>query len=126
MPYADFGSKLNFGGNQYLKLKSKGDKAKFRILGTPFIEGKHFFKDNKNNWDIQPCPRVNEAAECHYCKEFFETIATGKKTGDKTLIAQAKKAAEKFKNSVSVYLPIVDRATEQFAILQTTLGVRNN
>lgn len=127
MPIVNFGDKLPFGGSQYLKLKSKGDLVHFRLLGAPFIEGKHFFKDaGGDGWDIQPCVRVNDKAECEYCKIYFKMIAKAKKTGDKKLIEKAKKEAKSYQSSISVYYPVIDRTTEQFVIFQTTLGVRNS
>lgn len=124
MPYADFGEKVNFNSSQFLKLKSKNDAVRFRILGKPFIDGKHFSKTPEGEWDIQPCPRVNEKSKCEKCDKFFSIIMKAKKTGDKTLIEQAKKEAEPYKCTVSVYYPIINRDTEEFAIFQTTMGVR--
>jgi hypothetical protein len=124
MPYAQFGEKVNFNSSQFLKLKSKGDSVKFRILGIPYIDGKHFTKTADGKWDIQACPRVNEHGKCEMCSKFFSIIMKAKKTEDKTLIEQAKKEAEPFKCSVSVYYPVINRETEAFAVFQTTMGVR--
>lgn len=126
MPYAEFGEKLSFGGGSpFFKLKSKGDKLRFRLLGAPFIEGKHFFKLEDGSWDIQPCPRVNEGKECPHCKIFFSIIMKAKKTGDKTIMEQAKKEANPYKNSISVYFPVLDRETEEFKVFQSSISVRN-
>lgn len=125
MPFADFGENISFGVHQYLKLKDKKDKVQFRILGKPYFEGKHFMKDDKGNWDVKPCPRVDENAECDLCKTYFSIIAAGKKTNDKTLMEQAKKEAKPFQNAVSVYYPIINRETGEYAVFQTTWGVRN-
>lgn len=125
MPYADFGEKVSFNSSQFLKLKSKNDAVRFRILGIPYIDGKHFtLGDDGKTWDIQPCARVNEKSKCEKCDKFFSIIMKAKKTGDKTLIEQAKKEAEPYKCTVSVYYPIINRDTEEFAVFQTTMGVR--
>ena len=124
MPYADFGEKVNFNSSQFLKLKSKNDSLRFRILGIPYIDGKHFTKTPDDKWDIQPCERVNSHGKCEMCSKFFSIIMKAKKTGDKTLIEQAKKEAEPYKCTVSVYYPVINRETEEFGVFQTTMGVR--
>lgn len=129
MPYAEFGQKLSFSsGSQFFKLKSKNDSIRFRILGVPYIDGKHFTKtvvDGKDNWDIQPCERVNSHGKCEMCSKFFAIVMKAKKTGDKTLIEQSKKEAEPYKCTVSAYFPVINRDTEEFAVFQTTMGVRD-
>lgn len=126
MPYAEFGEKLSFGGGStFFKLKSKGDKLRFRLLGAPFIEGKHFFKLEDGSWDIQPCPRVNESSKCPHCDIYFSIIMKAKKTGDKTVMEQARKEAAPYKNSIAVYFPVLDRETEEFKIFQSSISVRN-
>lgn len=123
MPIAQFGEKLNFSNNQFLKLKSKSDKVRFRLLGAPFIEGKHFF-ELEDGWDIQACPRINNREECQHCKKYFQIISGLKKTDDKTMQKQIQKEADPFKVSISVYYPIIDRLSAEFKVLQTTMGVR--
>lgn len=126
MPYAQFGEKLSFGGGSpFFKLKSKGDKLRFRLLGAPFIEGKHFFKLEDGSWDIQPCVRINENGKCPHCAAYFSIIMKAKKTGDKTLMEQAKKEAAPFKNSISAYFPVLDRDTEEFKVFQGGISIRN-
>jgi hypothetical protein len=125
MPYADWGEKISFNSSQFLKLKSKNDKVHFRILGRPYYDGKHFFQLQDGTWDIQPCSRVNEGVKCPHCDTYFSIIMKAKKTGDKTIIEQAKKEAKPFQNSVSAYFPIINRENEEFAIFQTTMGVRD-
>lgn len=125
MPYADFGEKLSFSaGSQFFKLKSKGDKLRFRLLGAPFIEGKHFTELPDGSWDIQPCPRVNENSKCDTCNKYFSIIMKAKKTGDKTLMEQAKKEAKPYQNSVAAYFPVINRDTQEFVVFQSTVGVR--
>lgn len=126
MPYAEYGEKLSFGGGSpFHKLKSKGDKLRFRLLGAPFIEGKHFFKLDDGSWDIQPCSRINDGSKCPHCDIYFSIIMKAKKTGDKTLMEQAKKEAEPFKNSIAVYFPVLDREDETFKVFQSSISVRN-
>lgn len=124
MPMANFGEKLNFSSNKkFFKLQSKGDKLRFRLLGAPFIEGKHFF-ELAEGWDIQQCPRVNEKQHCEHCDKYFSILSKAKKTGDKTLIEQAKKESQPWQSRVFVYYPVIDRLEAEFKIFQTTLGVR--
>lgn len=132
MPYADYGEKVEFGsGSRFLKLKAKKDKVRFRLLGRPFIEGKHFIPKGMNeetgkmDWEITPCPRVNEKAECNYCTRYMRGIGTANKTKDKELIKKAHQELDKYNASISVYYPIINRLTQEFTVLQTTLGVRN-
>jgi hypothetical protein len=123
MPQVGFGEKLQKGGNQFLKLESKGDKVRIRLLDAPFIEGKHFFQTD-DGWDIQACPRINEGGKCEHCDKFFSFLRKAKKETDKTLIAQIRKEADYWKPSTFVYYPVIDRMTAAFAVFQTTVGVR--
>jgi len=124
MPMVQFGEKLSFSQKKFFKLEGKGDKLRFRILGIPFIEGKHFFENPDGTWDIQPCVRVNEKKQCEHCEKFFSILAKAKKTGDKTLIEQAKKEAQPWQARIFVYYPVIDRLEAEFKIFQTTIGVR--
>ena len=123
-PVVSFGQKFSTGNSLIVKIKEKSDKLQFRLLGPCFIEGKHFFKTPSGDWDIQPCPRINDGTNCGYCARYFSTIAKAKKTEDKTLIEQAKKEARPFQNSVMVYYPVIDRNSQEFKIFQTTMGMR--
>ena len=125
MPTADFGEKLSFSASKFTKLKSKGEKIQFKILGKPFYDGKHFREDPTadKKWDIQPCPRINEGAECSICELFFKAHREAKKNGlDKK---ETEKLTKDFKPAVSFYFPVLNRVTEQFEVFQTTQGVRN-
>lgn len=122
MPYAQPGETLNFSTSRFTKLSSKGDKLHFRILGNPFYDGKHFMKVD-DEWDIKPCPRINEGAPCDICELFFKAHRQAKKEGlDQR---ETEKLTRDFKNSVSFYFPVLNRDTEQFEVFQTTQGVRN-
>lgn len=123
MPIVEFGEKLQTGNSPFSKLKSKGEQIQFRLLGAPFIEGKHFF-ELEDGWDIQPCNRVNGEGKCDHCDIYWSIIGKAKKTGDKTILKQAEKEAKPYQNSISVYYPVIDRNTGKFAVFQTTPGVR--
>jgi hypothetical protein len=123
MPYVDYGTPFDQGNSQFFKLKSKGDKLQFRLLGAPFVEGKHFF-ETADGWDIQDCPRINDKAECEHCNKYFSIIAKAKKTGDESMLKQARKEAEKYKCSVSFYFPVLDRNAEKFRIFKSAQSVR--
>jgi hypothetical protein len=128
-PFANFGEEINTSSNLFSKLKAKGDTIHFRILGVPYYDGKHFSKDDNDKWVITPCPRINEKQECETCKKYFAAMADVKKmqaNGEpKHVIEEAKKVANKYSASVSVYYPIINRKTETFQIFQTGMGVRN-
>jgi hypothetical protein len=125
MPYIDFGDELPSTGSQFLKLKSKGDKAHIRLLDRPFYYGQHFLKDDAGEWDVVPCPRINEQEECQYCEQYFSIIAKAKKTKDEEIVKQAKKEARPFQSSMQFYYPVINRELEKFQIFQTTKSVRD-
>lgn len=122
MPTANFGESVDFSASRFTKLKSKGDKIQFRILDAPFYDGKHFLKDG-DEWDVQPCPRINEGAECEYCEKFFKAHREAKKDG----LSQddTRKLTDPWKPSISFYFPVLNRDTEKFEVFQTTKSVRD-
>lgn len=125
MPVAEFGEKISFGASKFTKLKSKGDKIHFRILGKPFYDGKHFMEDSNSDsgWDVVPCARINEGGECEICEMFFKAHRSAKKDGlDKK---ETDKLTQPFKPAISFYYPVLNRETEEFEVFQTTQGVRN-
>lgn len=125
MPVAEFGEKVNFGASKFTKLKSKGDKIHFRILGAPFYDGKHFMESSESDsgWEVVPCPRINEGGECEICEMFFKAHRSAKKDGlDKK---ETDKLTQPFKPAISFYYPVLNRETEEFEVFQTTQGVRN-
>lgn len=124
MPMAEFGEKVNFSSNQFFKLKAKGDRLRFRLLGNCFIEGKHFF-ELEEGWDIQPCPRINDKAQCDHCDKFFKIMSGIKKVTDENVKKAIRKEAEPWKAAISVYYPVIDRTEMDFKIFQTTMSVRN-
>lgn len=123
MPTANFGEKVSFSTNRFTKLTAKGDKVQFRIIKAPFYDGKHFLKDDEGNWDIRPCPRINEGHECEFCNKFFAALKKAKKEGlDQK---ETDKLTNPWKASVSFYYPIINRESGEFEIFQTTKGVRD-
>jgi len=129
MPQVQFGEKLPSGGSQFIKLSSKGDKVRIRLLDAPFVEGKHFFQKGVDDtgkpiWDIQGCSRINDGGKCEHCEKFFTIKRKIKKESDKTIIAQLNKEADQWKPSTFVHYPVLDRLNAQFAVFQTTVGVR--
>ena len=124
-PYSEFGEKIISSQTLYISLKGKGDKVKFRILGKPYYNGKHFTKDG-DKWIVTPCPRINSKEDCDLCEKYFKTMAEANKNKkDKELFEAGKKEANKYKNTISVYFPIINRDLEQFQIFQTKVGIKN-
>ncbi len=121
-----FGENFKSSGNTYLRVKQKGDKIQFRIAQAPSYVGKHFLK-KEGGWDVPSCPRINDQGECDTCELYFKGMAESKKLKevDKKQSEKTAEEANKFKSTVTFYFPVLDRGTETFGILQTTMGVRN-
>ena len=126
MPYLNPGDKLNSGFSQFHKLKDVGEKLRFRIMGIPFVEGKHFFQ-SPEGWDVKGCVRINDGVECQFCNVYFEAIKKAKKSGDDKQVATVKDDSKMrpYKCSLIVYYPILNRNESKFEILQTTMGIRD-
>lgn len=120
---ADFGESIDFSASRFTKLKSKGDKIQFRIIAPPFYDGKHFLKDEEGNWNVVPCPRINEGAECEYCEKFFAAHRKAKKDG--LTPEETRKLTDPWKPSISFYFPVINRGTGKFEVFQTTKSVRD-
>jgi hypothetical protein len=125
MPYNEFGTKFSSGTSQFTNLKDKGDKIRFRLLGAPYVNGKHFEQMADEKWNITPCPRINDRGVCETCNKYFEIMAKAKKTDDKKIIEQAKKDARKYSVAISFYFPVIDRNTGEFTIFQSKMSVKN-
>ena len=126
MPTANWGDKQSFSASKFTKLKSKGDKIQFKILGGYVFGGKHFMGDKKNGkWEgeVVDCSRINEGAECEICNNFFAAHRSAKK--ENLNKAETEKLVNPFKPSISYYFPVLNRVTEQFEVFQTTPGVKN-
>ena len=128
MPYLDFGENLPSEGSKFTRLKNTGDRLLFRIVGKVFAEGNHFFNDG-SQWDIVPCPRINDQEPCEHCKKFFKAMKAIPKTEDKDeyrkLRDEAKKSVPGCEPSVSYNFPVINRDTGEFTIFQATTGIRN-
>lgn len=125
MPTAEWGDKQSFSASEFTKLKSKGDKIQFRILGKYHYDGKHFMEDSTSDsgWDVKPCPRINDGAECEICEMFFAAHRSAKKEGlDRK---KTDKLTNPFKPAIAYYFPVLNRETEKFEVFQTTIGVKN-
>lgn len=126
MPTAQWGDKETFSASKFIKLKSKGDKLQFKILGNYHFDGKHFMGEMKNGkWEgeVKDCPRINDKAECETCEMFFAAHRSAKK--DNLTKQETEKLVNPFKPSISYYFPVLNRTTEQFEVFQTTPGVKN-
>jgi len=128
MPYLDFGEELPRSGSKFTRLKESGDKLQFRIIGRVFVEGNHFFLTD-GKWDIIPCVRINEQAECEYCARFFEAMRSIPKTEDKDeyrkLRDEVKKTVPGCEPGISYNFPVINRETGEFTVFQATPGIRN-
>lgn len=122
MPFIDYGANLNFSPSRFTKLKSKGDKIQFRLIGVPYYDGKHFLKEG-DEWNIIPCPRINDNQTCDTCELFFKVHASAKK--DSLDQKATQKLTEPFKASISFYFPVINRETKSFEVFQTTKSVRD-
>lgn len=130
MPYSEIGDKFSTSTSQFVSLKGKGDKIRFRLLGRAFINGKHFEELPPNDpsgkkWNVTNCSRINDRVECETCNKYFEIMAKAKKTENKDIIEQAKKDAKKYQAAISVYFPILNRDTAEFAVFQSKMSVKN-
>jgi hypothetical protein len=123
MPELQFGEIFSTGYSKFTKLKSKGDKIQFRIVKAPFYDGKHFLKDEQGNWNIVPCPRINEGKECEICNNYFKVLAKAKK--DAVDQKEKDRLTKPFKPTISFYFPIINRETGLFEVFQTTKSVRD-
>ena len=66
MPSFNMGETLNIDkGGMFVKLKSKGDKIKFRLIKGGYYDGKHFIK-NGDKWIVTDCPKIMHGKECEY------------------------------------------------------------
>jgi len=97
MPEAAFNKKLNLPGNTntFVKLKSKGDKIKFRIANTPHYETIHWVGDI----EFELCGRFNsddKEAKCTYCDDYDRAVEAGDK-----------KTADAIKAQTTFYYPIL-------------------
>lgn len=88
-----------------------------------YYDGKHFLKDGED-WDIRKCPRINEGNPCDICEKYFDIIKKITKESTEDEKKAIKKQADPFKSSITFYIPVIDRKTEELKIFQTKLSVR--
>ena len=109
-------------------MKTANDKVQFRIAQEPVFEGKHFTQKEDDTWSVTPCGRINSGDECDLCEQFFALKAEEKlarESGDKDAAEALKKQARPFAATTIYYFAILNRDTGKMAILQTTMGVKN-
>lgn len=124
----EFGKELPKRGGTFLRVKQKGDSITFRLGQNPVYTGKHFATDEAGKWVVTECPRINLDEKCDTCEKYFEImkdVKVAKEAGDKTKEEALRKEARPLNVSIMFYFPILNRDTEEFGILQTTFGVRN-
>lgn len=128
MPYIDFGESITPQTNKFIRLKDAGEQLQFRIIGKPFAEGNHFFLNN-GKWDVIPCPRINEGEYCQYCDKLFKSIKSIPKIEDKKEYREAvesvKEGLKGYDVAISFNFPVINRETGEFAVFQSTVGIRN-
>lgn len=125
MPIVQFGEKFSTSKSKFFSLKSNGDKIRIRLLGAPYVEGKHFDQNPDDTWNVTDCPRVNNREECDLCEKYFSIIAKAKKTGDEKLIKESKKEARKYQAAVNFYFPVINRDTQEFTLFKSKVSVKN-
>jgi len=124
MPNFSMGETLNIDkGGLFVKLKSKGDKIKFRLIKGGYYDGKHFIK-NGDKWIISNCPRIMNGSECEYCNKYLAIKTQADLLKNDEEKKSVMKEAENFKVKMTFYYPVIDREDGKGKILKTTIGVR--
>jgi hypothetical protein len=111
MPEAAFDQNLNLPSSNttFVKLKSKGDKIKFRIAANPHYETVHFI-------DKHPvlCTKYNtedKKAKCVHCDKYALLVEAGK---------EKETEARDIKPVTNFYYPILNLADDTAGIFQFT------
>ena len=115
-------------GGQFLRMKQANDKIQFRIAQEPVFEGKHFVEKEDKTWAVTPCGRINSGDDCDLCDQFFAIKSEEKlarESGDKEAADALKNDARHFAATTIYYFSVLNRDTGKAAILQTTMGVKN-
>ena len=115
-------------GGQFLRMKQANDKVQFRIAQEPVFEGKHFTQKEDETWSVTSCGRIDNGDDCDLCDKFFSIKAEEKlarESGDKDAAEALKKQARHYAATTIYYFSILNRDTSKAAILQTTMGVKN-
>jgi len=91
-------------------------------------EGKHWFK-NGENWDIQPCSRINEKSNCQHCSFLDSLIKALPRIDSKKEYSEAvndlKNANRPLVVAVAYNFPIINRETEEYGVFSATPGLRS-
>jgi len=127
-----FGQNLPSSGNNFLRLKQKGDRVQFKIAQEPVYTGKHFIQQ-ESGWSVLECNRIMNEEACEYCDKYFEIMNKVKKMKDadpeltdkSPSIKPLLNEARGYRVSIQWYIAILDRVDGKFKVLQTTNGVRN-
>jgi hypothetical protein len=126
MPSFNMGETLNIDkGGLFVKLKSKGNKIKFRLIKGGYYDGKHFIK-NGENWIVSYCPRIMNELPCEHCVKYFDIRTQANLIEDKKEKESVMKEAQKFQVKMTFYYPIIDREDGKGKILKTTMSVRQD
>lgn len=132
-----FGQQMPGRGDQFLRLKQKGDMVQFKIAQEPVYTGKHFTENadpvtREVKWVVTECPRIVSGGDCEICEKFFELKALVKKfkesekaDNDHPEVKRMNNEARKYAAAIQFFFPILDRGEGVFKIFQTTNGVRN-
>lgn len=124
MPSFNLGEALNIDkGGMFVKLKSKGDKLKFRLIKGGYYDGKHFIK-NGDKWVVTNCPRIMNGEECEYCNKYTSIRTQADLLQNEEERKSVMKEAENYKAKMTFYYPVIDREDGKGKILKTSLVVR--
>lgn len=107
MPKAEFGKELDLpaGGSRYIKLRSRGDKIKFRIARTPVYQVAHWVDGQK----IKCGKYGTGGGKCSLCDDFQKAVQLGDEEMQK-----------KFRPVTTFLYPILNRDTGEAQIFQFT------
>lgn len=124
MPSFNMGETLNIDkGGMFVKLKSKGDKIKFRLIKGGYYDGKHFIK-NGDKWIVTDCPKIMHGMECEYCDKYISIRTQADLLQNDEEKKSVMKEADGYKAKMTFYYPIIDREDGKGKILKTSLVVR--
>jgi len=119
MPEASFDKDIRVPGgqrSQFVQLKKKGEKIRFRIAATPHYNAKHWL--SRTEWVF--CPRTMDESDavvpCEYCNKLEEAFQIqDQKERDEEV--------RKWKPKLNFYYPILNLDTKEAQIFNTTLSV---
>ncbi len=109
----DFSEDIDVPGSfrsQFVQLKTKGEKIKFRIADKPFYIGRHWISER----ETVNCPRVNtgdKEAPCQWC----EKAEAGEENPNHR--------SGSYRATLQFYYPIINRQTQEAQLFQTASQV---